>query len=88
MSGEQAFHFAGIRKPPGGLLRVDELVVQDDLEGTVFTLDQFGLDSELRFYVVRQTGGSRFVVSNNTVFDGQHGILRRWMLSVSLFGSG
>jgi len=58
------------------------LVVQDDLEGAVSTLDQFGLDSELGFYVVRQTGGSRFVVSNNAVFDSQHEVLRRGMLSV------
>ena len=63
-----------------------QMAVDDDLERTVLALDQLGLDAVLRFDVVRQTGGTRTVVSNDAVFDGQHELLRRGMLSVG--GSG
>jgi hypothetical protein len=59
----------------------------DHFEDAVLSLDQLGLDAELLFDLVRQTGGTGSVVSNNTVFDGQHETLRRRMLSACRNGT-
>ena len=60
----------------------------DHFEDAVLSLDQLGLDAERLFDVVRQTGGSRSIISNDTVFDGQHESLRWRMLSVCHNGTG
>lgn len=72
MGGQQLFDFARFGKPSGGLLRIHQVAVDDDFEDAVLAFDQVGSDAELRFNIVRQTGGSGFVVSNNAVFDRQH----------------
>ncbi len=73
MSGQELFDFARLRKPSGGFLRIHQGAVDDDFENAVLALDQLGFDSEPSFNVVRQTGGSGSVVSDNAVFDRQHG---------------
>jgi len=60
---------AGLRKAADGLLRVDQLAVEGDLEDPVTALDQDRLEVELLRDLCRQTGGSGLVVSNHAIFD-------------------
>ena len=65
--------FAGLREAAVGLLRVDQLAVEDDFEDSVFAFDQGRVDVELFCKLFRQTDGLGLVVSNNAVFDLQGG---------------
>ena len=59
------------RVPTGGGLRIDEIPVRDDLEAAAAGGDH--LDIDIREPISeggRQTGGLRFVVSSDAVFDG------------------
>jgi len=62
----------------GFLLGKNELVVHFDLEDPAGSLDELGPDAELSLDLFRQTGGSRVVVSDGAVLDGDvrgHGLL-------------
>lgn len=69
--GDHPLDLAGFREPSGGLFGVNQLFVQLDLEHAATPLDELGFDAELIPNRVRQTGGPRKVVSNNTVFNGK-----------------
>ena len=62
-------HLPGLGETTVGFLRVDQLTVERDLEDAVLALDQGRLDVEVLGDLVRQTGGSGLVVSNDAVFD-------------------
>jgi hypothetical protein len=51
-------------------LREHELAVPSDLEGAALPFDQLGLDTQVFLERVRQTGGSRQVVSSDAILDG------------------
>jgi hypothetical protein len=62
-----------LRVASGLLLRIDEVVVDDDLEHSPTRRDKdqiFDLVFELFQYPLRQTDGSRCVASLRAVFDG------------------
>ncbi len=61
---------ARFRKPTQGALGVDQLVVEIDLEHPSRTFDQLGLNAKVVSNFSRQTGGSRLVVSDYAVLDG------------------
>lgn len=67
---ELGLHFPVVGKTAGLHLRVDHLTVQLDLEDATAPFDELGFDAELLLYLVRQTGGSRQVVSNYTILNG------------------
>jgi len=71
--GEVLLHLAWIREPAGLFFGEDQLVIEFHFEDTSTALDERGFYFEFRFDIGRQTGGPRFVVSNNTIFDGQLG---------------
>lgn len=71
MLREDFFDLAGVWKTPDHLLREQGLSVQTDFEDAALALDELGFEAEASFYAVRQTGGSREVVSNDAVFDRQ-----------------
>jgi hypothetical protein len=62
-------HFIVFRKATLGLLREHQLAIELHLEDTAFALDQARFNAEAFLNLVRQTGGSGFVVSNYAVFD-------------------
>ena len=51
----------------------DQLAVEADVKHATAPLDQLSLFAVKTLDFVRQTGGSRLIVSNDTVFDGQTG---------------
>jgi len=55
--------------PPRGVLAVDEITVDHDVEDPVAALLQGDVGAELLLEAVRQTGGSREVVSLDAVAD-------------------
>ena len=60
-----------VGESPELLLGEDEASVDGHFEDPALALDQLGTLTEQAFELVRQTGGSRLVVSNYTVFDGR-----------------
>jgi hypothetical protein len=66
---DKILDFVGVGESTGDLLGVDGLPIQVDFKHSTRALDQLRLDVETTSYLVRQTGGSRIVVSNNAVFD-------------------
>lgn len=68
-SRQRLLDFAWLGEAAGALFRIQVLAVESDLESTVPALYQFGCLTEVLLYLVRQTGGLRFVVSNYAVFD-------------------
>ena len=67
---------ARIGEPTGHVFREHQLAVQVDVEDAAAPLDQLGPDAELPLDLVRQTGGTRTVVSDDAVFDRD-----RWHLA-------
>jgi hypothetical protein len=66
----QGLHdLAGLGEAPGLFLGEDQLVAERDVEDAARALDQVGLNAELALDLVRQTGGSRVVVSDRAVLD-------------------
>jgi hypothetical protein len=51
------------------VLGEDQVTVEADIEDATASLDQFGSFAEQSLNFVRQTGGSRTVVSNDAVFN-------------------
>jgi hypothetical protein len=62
--------FAGFRESAGRLLGEDELAVDRDLEDSSGSFDELGFGAELLLDLFRQTGGTRVVVSDGAVLDG------------------
>lgn len=62
-------HLGGVGETPGPVLRVHQPSVDGDIEHSARTLDQLRTGAELALQHVRQTGGSREVVSNDAVLD-------------------
>jgi hypothetical protein len=58
-------------KATGLLLGEDQVVVQGDLEAATGAFDQPRFDTELILDLFRQTGGTRVVVSDGAVLDGE-----------------
>jgi hypothetical protein len=75
--GELRGDLAGLRETAGLLLGEQELVVDRDLEDSAAAFEELGPEAELRLDLVRQTGGTRVVVSDGAVLDGdvRHTIL-------------
>jgi hypothetical protein len=75
-SSDQPDDFARLGVPPELLFREDELAVYHDLEYAAGRLNQQDLGIGKRATQLgRQTGGPRFVVSNDAVFDRDtHGL--------------
>jgi hypothetical protein len=67
---DQLQHLTGVRMPPQRLLGEDAAAIHIDLEHASRRLDElhFGV-RVLLTDLSRQTGSSRFVVSNNAVLD-------------------
>jgi hypothetical protein len=63
------FDLAGVGKAACLLLGEDQLIVDGDLEDSTGPLDELGLDAELLFDLLRQTGGAGEVVSDPAVLD-------------------
>ena len=61
--------FFRLGKSAGLVLAEDLLTVDDDIEDAPGSFDQSGLDACFLFDLVRQTGGTRAVVSLATVGD-------------------
>lgn len=62
-------HLVSLRKPPGLVLAEYQLPVRCHVEDSPAALDQLGLDAQRLLQLVRQTGGSRQVVSLRAVRD-------------------
>jgi hypothetical protein len=69
VGGDGVFDFAGGRKAAGPLLREHQIAVDGHLEDAAAALDELWTKAEVFFQLVRQTGGSRQVVSNDAVLD-------------------
>jgi hypothetical protein len=68
---ELPLDLAGLGEATGLLLGEEELVVEGDFEAASRTLDELGIEAELLPDLVRQTGGTRVVVSDGAVLDGK-----------------
>jgi len=66
---ERSLDLAGKREAARLPLGKDQLVVDGDLEDPAGPLDELGLDAELLFDLLRQTGGAGVVVSDPAVLD-------------------
>jgi len=73
---EKTLDFPLVGESAGDLFGEDGLSIQVHFENSTRAFDQLRLDAETISDVVRQTGGSRMVVSNHAVFDrdGRHRI--------------
>jgi len=71
---DKILDFPLVGESAGDLLGEDRLSIQVHLKNSTRAFDQLRLDAETISEVVRQTGGSRMVVSNHAVFDreGRH----------------
>jgi len=61
--------FFGLRESTERLLGEDQLAVEDDLELSTHSLDEYDVDLAVLLDLGRQTGGPREIVSRDAVGD-------------------
>ena len=76
-SGKFVDDFRVFREASGGVFRVNQFAVDDDIEHTFLTLDQFDLGAEPVMQCRRQTDSARLIASKDAVGDrGLHCLIR------------
>lgn len=81
MLDEIRLDLAGVGEASQLMLGEDQFAVEANVEDPTASLDQVGSLAELSLNFVRQTGGTRLVVSNHAVFDCDRHIVREYSQS-------